>query len=151
MRGAKLTCIAVVVSGVLGFGALTATAGDTYYRWLDDRGNPVHSDRPPPEGVDYEVVSTQSTMVRQVEAEEGAVPAGIEPKPGNEFEQVDSAPSQIKKNPEYCQRARENLATLNETARIRMRDENGEYYYLTEEQKAAQRSNAEAAIARHCE
>ncbi len=151
MRGAKLTCIAVVVSGILGLGALTATAGNTYYRWLDDRGNPVHSDRPPPEGVDYEVVSTQSTMVRQVEAEEGAVPAEIEPKPGNEFEQVDSAPSQIKKNPEYCQRARENLATLNETARIRMRDENGEYYYLTEEQKAAQRSNAEAAIARHCE
>lgn len=151
MKGAKLTCIAMVMSGFLGLGTLSVSAGNTYYRWVDDRGNPVHSDRPPPEGVDYEVVSTQSTMVRQVEAEEGAVPADIKPKPGNEFEQVDSAPSQIKKNPEYCQRARDNLATLNETARIRMRDENGEYYYLTEEQKAKQRSNAESAIARHCD
>ena len=32
-----------------------------------------------------------------------------------------------------------------------MRDENGEYYYLTDEQKAEQRRNAEAAIAEHCD
>jgi hypothetical protein len=151
LKGAKLTCIAMVMSGFLGLGTLSVSAGNTYYRWVDDRGNPVHSDRPPPEGVDYEVVSTQSTMVRQVEAEEGAVPADIKHKQGNEVVQVDSETLQINKTPEYCQRARDNLATLNETARIRMRDENGEYYYLTEEQKAKQRSNAESAIARHCD
>ena len=64
---------------------------------------------------------------------------------------MDTAPPQVEKNPEYCERARQNLETLAKDIRIRMRDENGEYYYLSEEQKAEQRRNAEAAIAEHCD
>ncbi len=151
MRGAKTACAAAVVAGMLGLASLSASAGETYYRWVDERGNPVHSDRPPPKGVDYEVVSTGTSLMRRVGSEEGAVPPDLEPKPGNEFDQVDTAPSQVEKNPEFCERARQNLETLNKDIRIRMRDENGEYYYLTDEQKAEQRRNAEAAIAEHCD
>lgn len=131
--------------------AMPAAAGNTYYRWLDDRGNPVHSDRPPPAGIDYEVVSTGSSLIRQVDGAEGAVPPEVEPRVGNEFDPANTAPPKIEKNPEFCQRARENLETLNRNIRIRMRDENGEYYYLSEEQKAEQKSSAEQAIATHCE
>ncbi len=146
-----MTCAAVAASGLLGLASLSSHADETHYRWLDERGNPVHSDRPPPKGIDYEVVSTKTSVVRQVEADEGAVPPDLEPKPGNEFEQVERAPSAVEKNPEYCQRARDNLETLKRDIRIRMRDDKGEYYYLTEEQKAEQRKNAEEAIATHCE
>jgi hypothetical protein len=151
VRRARLTCAAISAAVVLGLANLSANAGQTYYRWLDDRGNPVHSDRPPPKGTDYEVVSTETSLMRQVEADEGAVPPELEPTPGNEFEQVDTAPSDVEKNPEFCQRARANLETLDKDIRIRMRDENGEYFYLTDEQKAEQRRNAEAAIAEHCD
>ncbi len=145
--------VAIVAAGVLGLAALNAHAGQTHYRWLDDRGNPVHSDRPPPEGIDYEVVSTESSLIRQVDAEEGAVPPEVDPKPGNEFKQVNkSAEMQATpKNPEYCKRAQENLNTLNTSARIRLRDDNGEFRFLSEEEKAEQRAKAEEIIELYCE
>ena len=119
---------------------------------MDERGNPVHSDRPPPKGTDYEVVSTGSSLIRQVDAEEGAVPAETEPRVGNEFERVDKEQAQVvEKNPEYCRRARENLATLTTTARIRVRNDQGEYRYIDEEEKEIQRQRARDSIAVHCE
>jgi len=131
--------------------SLSATAGRDYYRWIDERGNPVHSDRPPPMGVDYEVVSTGSGLMRQVNAEEGAVPAEVEPRVGNDFQQIDAKPPKIEKNPAYCQRAKDNLATLDSAARIRIRNEKGEYRYITEKEKAEERINAQNSIKEHCE
>ena len=66
-------------------------AGNTHYRWLNDRGEPVYSDRPPPQGVEYEVMSTTSSFKRAVSAEEGAVPLETESRVGNEFEEIDTA------------------------------------------------------------
>ena len=68
---ASLAAIALVSAPVL--------AGEVYYKWLDERGNPVHSDRPPAKGIKYEVVSTGSSLIRQVEPEEGAVPRKSNP------------------------------------------------------------------------
>ena len=151
VKRAMNNCALFVVAAILAFTSLSANAGETYYRWTDDRGRPVHSDRPPPQGVDYEVVSTGSTLVRPVEAEQGAVPAEVTPRVGNDFEKVQTKPVPIAKNPEYCARAQENLYMLNKVARIRLRDENGEYRYIDEEEKESQRQNAIETIAIHCD
>ena len=151
MKRATKTYVFAGAALILSLTSVTAIAGKNHYRWIDDRGNPVHSDRPPPKGIDYEVISTGSSMVREVDAEEGAVPAQINPSAGNEFEQVETAKSRIEKNPEYCQRARENLATLNSAARIRLRDNQGELRYISEEEKEEQRQEAREMIAVHCE
>ena len=140
----------LALSVMILFGPL-AHAGQVVYRWIDDRGNPVNSDRPPPKGVDYEVISTNSSMVRPVDAEEGAVPLQVKPSPSNEFDPVDASPPKIEKNPEYCQRARENLETLNMNVRIQMRDENGEVYFLSEEDRAIQRKKAQDSIEVNCD
>jgi len=146
-------CAAAALLFALALTGQGAGAANTHYKWLDERGNPVHSDRPPPKGIDYEVVSTYSDVIREVDAEEGAVPAEINPRVGNEFEQVDTGEQMqvMKKNPEYCKRAQENLQTLNTAARIRLRDEQGEFRFLTEEEKAAQRRSAEELISVHCD
>ena len=68
-----------------------ATAEETVYRWSNERGNPVISDRPPPAGIAYEVISTGSSLVRKVDANEGAVPLDVKPTPSNDFERVDTA------------------------------------------------------------
>jgi hypothetical protein len=128
-----------------------ANAGQVVYRWKDTQGNPVNSDRPPPQGVDYEVISTQSSMVRPVDADEGAVPAEIKPRPGNEFEPVDSSLPKVEKNPEYCQRARENLTALDSNVRIQMRNEQGEVRFLTEEERDVQRQKALNSIKINCD
>jgi hypothetical protein len=137
--------------GILSLSSLSASAGRNHYRWIDERGNPVHSDRPPPKGIDYEVVSTGSSLVRQVSAEEGVVPTEVVPRVGNDFEQVDTAKQAIEKIPEYCERARLNIQSLDTHARIRVRNEQGEYHWLSQEEKDAQRLQAEATIATHCD
>lgn len=130
-------------------------ASSTYYRWKDERGRLVVSDRPPPdEGVDYEVVSPDSTLIRRVMPGQGAVPPEVDPRPGNEFNPVDTQEqvSVAKKNPEMCARARSNLETLNTAARIRVRDsQSGELRYLTEEEKESQREKARSIVKDHCE
>ena len=36
-----------LVAAIVSYSAATS-AGETYYRWTDERGNRLHSDRPPP-------------------------------------------------------------------------------------------------------
>ena len=129
-----------------------AQANETHYRWTDSRGNPVHSDRPPPKGTDYEVVTSGTSLVRKVDSAEGAVPAKTTPTVSNNFEPVDTAKANKRiKNPENCQRARDNLTTLDSRARIRMRNDQGETYILTEEDKEDKRAEARRVIELECE
>ena len=73
------------------------------------------------------------------------------PEPGNEFDQVD-LDQQVanRKNPEYCRRAQDNLEALDTFARIRIRDDKGEYRYIDESEKKAQRIQAQELIRMHC-
>jgi hypothetical protein len=133
----------------------SVSASDTYYRWRDEQNKLVVSDRPPTDDrVEYEVVSQNSSLIRRVKPGEGAVPPETVPRPGNQFEQVDIRQEQrteVAKNPESCARAKDNLETLNTTARIRIRDEdNGELRFLSEEEKETQRQKARDIIRVHC-
>jgi len=137
---------------LLATASLPLAAADTHYRWQDGRGNPVYSDRPPPKGTEYEVISSRSGLKRVVSADEGAVPPEVVPRPGNRFDQVDESDmARSKKNPEFCETARNNLATLNKPGRIRLRNDQGELRYLDEEQIAAERAKAEEAIRQYCD
>lgn len=140
---------------VLGLTLLVATAlpalGVTYYRWLDDRGNPVHSDRPPPSGVEYEVISTGSDFKRIVSAEEGAVPPETTPRVGNEFDATNEAEDQApKKNPEICKRARENMEALENSAVVNMRNDQGEIVELSPEEVTMQKAKTSRIIDMYC-
>jgi len=145
------TCALVLAVVVPTLGGAFANAGEVVYRWMDSEGNPVNSDRPPPVGTEYEVISTNSSMVRAVEADEGAVPLKVKPDAGNQFEPVDTSTPKIEKNPEYCKRAQENLTALDMKVRIQMRNEKGEVYFLTEEERTVQRQRAQDTINVHCE
>ncbi|MCB1844411.1 MAG: DUF4124 domain-containing protein, partial [Halioglobus sp.] len=68
-----------------------------------------------------------------------------------EFEPSSSEQQAIKKNPEFCQRARDNLETLDTKARIRVRNEQGEFSYIDEEEKERRREEAREAINIYCE
>ncbi|MEO1079853.1 MAG: DUF4124 domain-containing protein [Pseudomonadota bacterium] len=138
------------------FAGSAQSAEGTYYRWLDESGKLVVSDRPPQDPlVEYEVISPRSNFVRRVSPGQGAVPAEVNPSPGNEFEQVDVTREQLEviaKNPESCSRAKANLETLASAARIRIRDpDNGELRFLSEDEKETQRQKARDTIRVHCE
>ena len=127
-------------------------ADNNHYRWMDDRGNPVYSDRAPTKGVDYEVISPGSSLKRVVAAEEGAVPAEIQPRAGNDFNQIDSAAAtRSKKNPELCQRARNNLEALTDSAQVKVRNDQGEVRLLNPEEMEIERQTAKAQISVYCQ
>lgn len=129
----------------------TMAVGATYYRWTDDNGNRVHSDRPPSEGVGYEVVSTDSSQVRPVQAETGAVPKGVVPLEGGTYESPEPLKLTTIKNPEYCTRARQNLEVIDVAPRIRTRDDEGEMRILTPQERSIERQKALDAIDAYCE
>jgi hypothetical protein len=132
--------------------SLCSNAGEAHCRWMDERGYPVHRDRPPPKGVDYEVVSAGSSRKRAVSSDEGAVPLETDSGVGNGFTQVDSTEAKrSNKNPEICQRTRTNLEALTSSAKVRVRNEQGEVRFLSPEEMEVQRQTPEAQISVYCE
>lgn len=131
--------------------ALSAEKG--YYKWSDKKGNPHHSDRPPPAGVEYQYIETESGLSRRVSAEESraeALPSSSSSSNPTEAEQkVTEAAAAVDKNPALCDQAKANLDTLNSKARVRIRD-GDTIRYLTEEEKEVQRQKARDLMAVHC-
>lgn len=148
--GSNLTRAMALLTLVICFDTV---AGSThYYRWLNDRGQPVHSDRPPPQGVDYEVVSTGSKFRRAVASDEGAVPLETTPTPGNQFDQVDTeAANRSAKNPELCSKARANLAALDSSEQVQVRNDQGEIRNLNPDEIIVERQTAKAQIGVYCQ
>ena len=143
-----LACSALCL---LACGANLGQADPPHYRWINERGTEVHSDRPPPPGIPYEVISSGTGLKRVVPGDEGAVPPEIEPRVGNEFTQVDeNAAKKSKKNPELCERARTNLTALGSEIGVKIRDEKGEERFLTQEEIIVERAKAEAQAEVYC-
>lgn len=156
-KAALVIAVGLLTAFALGPGAHSA---DTYYRWKDERGRLVVSDRPPEDGaVDYEVISLGSTtLVRRAQPEQGALapePA-VAPAPGADPQGGDTPQETMEvvvpKNPEICAQAQTNLETLNTSARIRIRDrETGEPRFISEEEREVQRQKARDTIRVHCD
>ncbi len=99
MKRATITGALILATALLTLSSFGANASEIVYRWKDADGNPVNSDRPPPQGTEYEVISTKSSMVREVDANEGAVPLKVKPTVSNEFKPVDAKKPAVEKNP----------------------------------------------------
>ena len=151
LKRATITGALILATALLTLSIFGAHAGEVVYRWKDPEGNQVNSDRPPPQGTDYEVVSTSSSFVREVDSEEGVVPLKVEPTADNEFKPVESNKPVVEKNPEICATAKDNLVQIDSHARIRSRNDKGEVYYLTEEEKAAEKQKALEAVKAYCD
>jgi hypothetical protein len=119
--------------------SVESPADANYYRWVDERGAAVHSDRPPPEGVDYEIISTSSNLIRTVSLADDVVPVNSEEA------------SQSTKNPELCKRATTNLETLTNSEKVKVRNDEGEVRFLTPEEIIVQRQTAKAQLSVYCD
>ncbi len=145
---------------VLACASLTASAATNHYRWIDERGDTVMSDRPPAAGIEYEVISVGSNLVQPVDDEEAEDAEQAEPasEQSNPTTGASSEPTYVKtkikepeKDPALCEQAKQNLDILKTSPRIRMRREDGEVAYMSDEDKAEQSKRAENIIAIHCE
>jgi len=137
---------------LLSLSGWVSAAGGTYYRWVDATGTEVNSDRPPPVGTKYETIATSTNQeVKNVPGDETTATEGKPAQSGEAGGEPSPAQPAAIKDPEACTIAQQNLETLNSHARIRMPDEEGNFRYLNEDEKAAERVKAEAAIKQNCE
>lgn len=132
-----------------------AFAGEKgYYKWQDARGKLQLSDRPPPNGIEYEFVSDDSGLSRRMSADEPRadnLPSSTaQPTEIKDTRNEAEKRTTIEKNPALCDQAKGNLDTLNSKARVRIRDADGSIRYLSEAEKEEQRQKARDLSAVHC-
>lgn len=123
-----------------------------YYRWKDDKGQFQATQQPPPDRPsEYVRLSTgKSTPVgagETVESHEGKDTA----KSAAQNKITGPLQAVPDKDPAKCKEARDNQAVLEGHARIREKQANGEYRYLSADEIAEQRKRAQEAVNIYCE
>ena len=139
---------------LLALAALNAQAEDVY-RWKNAQGNTVISDRPPEDGVEYDVVSasTGRTLVAppppsastEEQPEENSPPTQNAEQP-REISQF-SAPA---KDPKLCEQARNNLRILEDGPRIRFTDDEGVVRFMSDDERSVEKDKTLDAIEAYC-
>lgn len=129
----------------LSLAATVTHAADKLYRWTDERGQIVISDRPPEAGTPHETLSVKSG--RSLSTPATAAPAEDTTATGTA---PTSQADDITANPETCRIARENLNALETAGRIKKIGDDGEPYFLTDEEKEIEKDRARSLIRVHC-
>jgi hypothetical protein len=137
----------LILAAVLFTGIPLAQAAQDYYKWTDENGVTHYSARKPHNQA-AEVISIKT-------GQRVAVPAPSQRStstgPSTETARQSSGGSGGNlKDPERCKNAQDNLETMRSNARVRMREENGEIRYLSEEEKAQKIQEFEKAMAESC-
>lgn len=118
------------------------------YTWTDAKGV-VHYGEHPPKNVKATLVKTRTghsdpTPAPAIGAQSAtAATSAAQPAAANAAAAL--------KDPERCSQARANLDMLNTVARIRTQNADGVMVYLTEEDKAQQRTTMQQIIDQACE
>jgi hypothetical protein len=131
---------------ITGLISSSAFAAKNYYRWVDENGVTHYTARKP-YNVDSEAISVTSGLPRD---ESGQQIQLEDEEPSAENESQATAASADNKDPERCEVAKSNLKILNESARVREKDPDGNFRYLSEEEKNERKKIAEQAIAESC-
>ena len=146
-------CAIAASLSLMAWSGSSIAAGDTYYRWNDASGNQVNSDRPPPAGVDYDIITTKTNTTVDERTDQPEPPPVGGGRTDNTADQQNTPVPRMEfqKDPEACAVAKKNLETLKTHVRIRMPDEDGNLRYLNMDEKATARTQAETAITQNCE
>ena len=136
-----------------------SVAGDLY-RWNDDNGNPVMSDRPPPAGTPYTVINAErygaNTNVVSPVTNPASNPASADTKREDESDAGSignrevAARVRIEKHPELCAQAKEAIFQLETFPRVRVTDDSGEVRFMTDTERTEQLNKARDVEAANC-
>ena len=165
-RRSAASGLALLVAAIAAL-SLTDVA-NAQWKWRDSRGQVHVSDIPPPRDVpDKDVLQRPEAPVRRAPAVAASAPAAsasaaqapvdeqlLEKRKRAEQEQAARAKADEQKaaalRNENCQRARQQLATLDSGERIARITADGGREYLDDDQRAAETRRAREAIASQC-
>jgi len=132
-------CVALALSQTV--------SANTTYRWVDQNGNPVLSDRPPEAGVPYTEVGVDGGFRRYPKPTDINEPDVSESDATGVTPTALSSSSKTSSNtrieiaspqPDLCDQAQDNIFKLETFPRMRVQDENGEVRFMTDEERSAQ-------------
>jgi len=144
-RKSLIRAIALAVLIPLADSPPDALAG-TIYRWVDDNGNPMLSDRPPEARIPYTEIGGSPPLRRYPKQSESApqtpdsvdTPITVSAKPESVSEASASSTVTIKPEPELCQQALDNIFKLETFPRSRVQDPSGEVRFMSDAERAEQ-------------
>lgn len=139
------TWLPLVAALLAGLTTLPALAEDVY-RWVDDEGV-THFTAHPPKSRQSDQLHTQTGHSEPVDYSK-QYSTGDEP-PQERADSQNQGPSQAELD-DACQRARDNLRTLERGGRIAEQTEDGSRRYLSEEDKAERAERARQIIEETC-
>lgn len=165
MRSRRLTGLGLVALAC----ALSSLPAQAQWKWLDSRGQTHISDTPPPRDVpDKDVLQRPDPTARKaVPAPAAAAPSAAstsarpavdpeleERKRKAEQDQATRQKADDKKaqtaRADNCQRAREQLSTMESGMRVVRVRPDGEREYLSDEQRASEAQRARSTMATEC-
>lgn len=126
---------------------------NTTYRWVDDNGNPVLSDRPPPAGTPYTEVGVNTGLRRYPKPantqQETTSDAARAASSASEQQNTDVGRAEtservrvVQAEPALCEQARDNIFKLETFAQMRVQDDDGTVRFMTDEERARQLATA---------
>ena len=139
-----------IASAICGLLLAMPASASTTYRWVDENGNPVLSDRPPQAGVPYTEVGVDTGIRRYpkpvapevVAPEDAALGASSTPMADTSDQITSDVTIAAEADPDLCERARDNIFKLETFPRMRVRDDSGEVRFMSDEERAEQLATA---------
>ena len=128
----------------------------TTYRWVDDNGNPVLSDRPPPTGTPYTEIEIKTGLKRYAESttaapEPPSVTTELRAQQGTALAVTDVNESVLPSaSRDECEALDADIERLTNYPRIIVRDEVGEEHLLSPEERATRLEEALAFAETFC-
>ena len=154
-RLAKFTA-ALLTAPVLATLLASSLSASEVYKWVDEQGITHYEERAPADK-DYSKVTTYGVVPSEAKAAKDRLEKQRSEKEAAEQKGVDYdaqkkiADEQAKVRAENCKGAQNNLKTIQENARIRMLGDDGEFRYLSEQERQEQIDTAKEMITANCD
>ena len=125
------------------------------YRWVDENGVTVYSQKPPPSGIAKEIKPPPPPAISPEEAQRklDAQKQTLEDlKEDRELKKKESGEkkAEAKRLKSNCEAAQKNLVGLISRPRARQKGADGEYHHITEEARQKQITEAKKHIQENC-
>ncbi len=115
-------------------------SAEDYYKWIDDKGVTHYSEKAPKNTATVKG-STQTGHSAPITYNAVKTEKGL---------QGSADKSQESKDPARCETAKSNLESIRKSSRIKVKGENGEFRYLSQDEIAKRKKEATKAVKNNC-
>ncbi|GAB1256319.1 DUF4124 domain-containing protein [Aurantivibrio plasticivorans] len=133
----------------LGFLSLSTHAAQTFYKWIDEEGV-THYSAQKPHGQQADEVTIRGGRQTSQSSSQASTPANTNNQKDSSPETTSNEEEFSRKDPERCNWAKDNLATLQSYSRVRVKEDNGELRYLSDKEKQSKIRDIQKIIDEAC-